>query len=179
MKLVRIRFRDCVLAFDDERMPVSHHFHNPAAGLTIEVRRVEEHQLFIYGWLERDGITTYAGQHNGIWIHGSPDEFAIQVSAEIFRLADELGLEAHHVWPFVDQLPVFTATGVSVATALSLSDPIKDLLARGAPVLEVMNTLGVDRATIEFALGVKLPSVREVFNLEEGVTPMASNPTNW
>lgn len=156
MTIVKIRFTNSVVAFDDKRMPVRHHFHDPDIGLTLEVRHFDSH-VFVYGWREQSGVTKHAGQACGYWAH-TPHDLYIHISSEMFRLAGELEVEAHHVWPFVEQLPLFTDDGVSVADAFELAGPIKDLLARGARPEEVMSSLNVDKATIEFAIGTKLPS---------------------
>lgn len=158
MKIVRVHFSTCILAFDDVRAPVLHRFHDPDVGLTIEVRTLDG-QAYVYGRVERDGITRYAGQHNGQWAH-SPSALTGVISAEMLRLAEELEVGKHHVWPFIEQLPLFTPEGVDVADALALADPIKDLIARGAPINEVIGSLQIERQTVEFVLGVKMPEAR-------------------
>jgi hypothetical protein len=159
MKITKVRFTGSIVAFRDDRMPVKHHFHNAALGLTIEVR-YSEYRVFVYGMVAgRNEQTKHAGSANGQWLHSTHDLYQ-HISTEIFRVADELGIEAQHCWPFIEQLPVFTENGVDIAEALELAEPIKDLLARGAPPSEVVSSLNTDRDTIEFVLGTKLPPQR-------------------
>jgi hypothetical protein len=154
MRIVRVRFSSSVLAFDDDRVPVKYRFHNAELGFTIEVR-VRERHAYVYATLEHGGATKHAGNSSGEWAH-SDQELVMNISSEMFKLADELGVETHHIWPFVDQLPLHTETGVSVNEAMELAEPIKDLLSRGAPPAEVMSSLNVNRETIEFVLGTTL-----------------------
>lgn len=173
-KIAKVRFSNRVVAFDNDRIPVVHRFNNVEQGLTIEVRRLDN-QVFVYGALDCSGVIRYAGNFAGQWAHSDAELYNV-VSVEMFRLAAELGLEPQHVWPFVEQLPVFTDEGVNVAEAAMLEVPIKDLLARGALPLEVMTTLHVEKEMIEFVLGTILPPPRQISDPFE---PSHDDESNW
>lgn len=160
MKISRVRFSGTVVGFDDNQCPVIHRFQNAEQGLTIEVRQNDRH-IYVSATLEQDGVTRHAGNCNGHWAH-SDYELTTTISTEMFKMADELGVAAHHIWPFVEQLPLYTECGVSVTEAQELAEPIKDLLARGATPTEVMNTLNVGKDTIEFVIGTKIPGRRSL-----------------
>ena len=158
MKIVKVRFTHRVVAFDDIRVPVVHRFHNTEQGLTMEVRR-QGQQIYVYGSLDCAGAFRYAGNASGHWAH-SEAEIYNTISIELFKLADELEVAPHHIWPFVEQLPVFTEEGIDLREVEELAGPIKDLLARGAQPFEIINTLHVDKELIEFVLGGELPPPR-------------------
>jgi len=175
MKIDKVRFTNCVLAFDAVQMPVTHRFFNVEQGLTIEVRNFE-HQTFVYAMLDCCGSTRYAGNSSGYWSHNDADMYQ-HISIEMFKLADELGVESHYIWPFVEQLPVFTVEGINVAEAMALAGPIKDLLARGAPPVEVIQALHTDKETIEFVLGGALPQPRPPRRIVD--VNVVNDDTNW
>jgi len=156
MKLAQLRMADHAVTLNEEDWPVTYRFHLPALDFSIEVRRCERQgAAYVNGKIVRDGATAYAGR-GGI---RSYSEFGLHktISEEMFNVAEALNVPAHHVWPFVDQLPAFSESGVKISDAEAFETPIRDLLARGASPHEVVCSLGISPDLYEFVVREEIP----------------------
>ena len=153
MNIVKIRFSESVVAFNADVAPVLHRFEAPEIGAIIEVRSDKnEERAYVYGKRDQDGVVTYAGKKTGFWSLRE-EEVNTYIVRELFSVGRRLKVPKPYVWGFVEQLPVFTNTGVNVRKALALVKPVHDLLAAGAQHPEILSSLSIDADMLEFILG--------------------------
>lgn len=153
MKIVKVRFADSVMAFNEDAAPVKYRFEVPSKGVIIEVRHDRDSQrVFVYGKQDLNGTVIYAGKRTGFW-SGRQVEMFTHVSKELVSMGRRFKLTHHCVWGFIEQLPLYTSNGVEVEKALALKGPILDLVAAGAPHTEITASLKIDSDLLDFVLG--------------------------
>lgn len=155
MKLVQLRMAETIVTINAEEWPVKYCFEIPALCFLIEIRINDKHEAaYVNGRILRGTAPQYAGR--GSMRSFSEAGLYKSIAEEMFNIAETLKVEPHHIWPFVEQLPAFSETGVKISDAEAFEVPIRDLLACGATPHEILRVLGITTELYEFVTGEDL-----------------------